>query len=320
VRAERVGADRWELIRALGAVADSPGAAHAAGSALGLAPISGAEHTDVFVLNLPPYAAAYLGPDGALGGEAADRVAGFWRVMGLDAPGEPDHLSALLGLYASLGEAVTAARHPATLAALSRAQGTLLWEHLRSWLPPYLDAVASLPAPALREWGDLLRRVLDTEADRHPGLPALPLALRAVSPAGVPLGGASGGASGGGVPAGVVPDAGPREMAGALTVPVRSGIILTRHRLAAGAGQAGVGLRIGERRYTLRAMLEQDPVATANWLAAEADRWAGQHKGRHPADQAALWWADRAGQTAQALRSFASSLAGTAESGSVTLA
>ena len=36
-------------------------------------------------------------------------------------------------------------------------------------------------------------------------------------------------------------------------------MILTRRRLAEGAGQAGVGYRIGERRYTLRAMLEQDP-------------------------------------------------------------
>jgi hypothetical protein len=108
-------------------------------------------------------------------------------------------------------------------------------------------------------------------------------------------------------------------MAGALTVPVRSGIILTRHKLAVGAGQAGVGLRIGERQFTLRAMLEQDPVATANWLAAEADRWAGQRAGRHPADQAARWWAGRAGQTARALRAFAGSLAGTAETGSATL-
>jgi hypothetical protein len=299
VAAERVGADRWELIRALGAVADSPGAARVAGPALGLAPVSAAAHTDVFVLNLPPYAAAYLGPDGALGGEAADRVAGFWRVLGFDPPGEPDHLSVLLGLYASLGEAVTAARHPATLAALSWAQGTLLWEHLRSWLPPYLDAVASLPAPSLREWGDLLRRVLDTEADRHPALPVLPLALRDAPPGGVP-------------------ETGPREMAGALTVPVRSGIILTRHKLAVGAGQAGAGLRIGERQFTLRAMLEQDPSRPRTGSPPKPTAGRGS-AGRHPADQAARWWAGRAGQTARALRAFAGSLAGTAETGSATL-
>ena len=43
---------------------------------------SDAEHTEVFVLNCPPYASVYLGPDGALGGEGADRAAGFWRASG----------------------------------------------------------------------------------------------------------------------------------------------------------------------------------------------------------------------------------------------
>ncbi|HEV3379919.1 MAG TPA: molecular chaperone TorD family protein [Trebonia sp.] len=281
-----IGAGRWELIRALGAVAGSPEAARAALPALGLEAVSSAEHTDVFVLNLPPYAAAYVGAEGALGGEAADRVAGFWRVMGIDPPAEPDHLSSLLGLYASLGEAVTAARRPATMAALSRAQGTLLWEHLRSWLPPYLDAVHSLPVPVLAGWAGLLRLVIDTEADRQPALPTLPLALRDAPPCDVPR------------------QAGSREMADALTVPVRSGMILTRHRLAVGAGQAGVGLRVGERRFILRTMLEQDPAATAGWLAAEAARWETLHRGRSPADETARWWADRAGRTARALRAL----------------
>lgn len=281
---------RWELIRALGATADSPEAARAAGPALGLDPVSGAEHTDVFVLNLPPYAAAYLGPDGALGGEAADRAAGFWRVLGLDPPTEPDHLSAMLGLYASLGEAMTAARRPATLSALSRAQGTLLWEHLASWLPVYLDAVGDLPAPALSGWASLLGRVLGAEAGRHPALPALPLALREAPPPDLPREDPS--------------RDGPRDLADALTVPARTGLILTRHRLASGAGKAGVGLRVGERRFTLRAMLQQDPAATARWLAAEADRWADRHRARRPADETARWWADRAGHTARTLRAL----------------
>lgn len=276
-------AGRWELIRALGAVADSPGAARAAAPALGLDPVSGAGHTDVFVLNLPPYAAVYLGPDGALGGEAAMRIAGFWRVMGIDPPTEPDHLSALLGLYASLGEAAEEARRPGTAAALGRAQATLLTEHLRSWLPAYLDAVATLPASGLAGWADLLRRVLDAEAGRHPALPELPLALREAPPAGPPA------------------EHGPKELADALTVPARSGIILTRNRLAAGAGAADVGLRAGERRFILRSMLEQDPAATTSWLAAEAARWQERHLGRSPADQTARWWAGRAGHTARAL-------------------
>ena len=97
--------DRWELLRALGAVADSPVAARAVAGPLGLAPVGEAEHTEVFVLNCPPYASVYLGPDGALGGEGADRAAGFWRALAITPPAEPDHLSALLALYARLGEA-----------------------------------------------------------------------------------------------------------------------------------------------------------------------------------------------------------------------
>ena len=84
-----ITAGRWELLRALGAVPDSPAAARCVGAALGLDPVSDAEHTGAFVLNCPPYAAIYLGPQGAIGGEGADRVAGFWRAIGITPPTEP---------------------------------------------------------------------------------------------------------------------------------------------------------------------------------------------------------------------------------------
>jgi TorA maturation chaperone TorD len=277
------GADRSELVRALGAMADSPEAARSAGRALGLQPVTDAEHTDVFVLNLPPYASVYLGPDGALGGEGADRVGGFWRALGLSPPAEPDHLTALLGLYASLGEARFGARRPATRAALSRAQATLFWEHLHPWLPAYLDAVTDLPAPGLSGWASLLRRVVVAEAGRWPGCPALAAALRAA-------------------PAGPGPETAGARLAELLTIPVRSGLIITRRQLSLGAGQAGVGHRIGERRFTLRAMLEQDPPATRAWLAVEASRWQQRHESRAVADEAARWWAERARRTGRVLR------------------
>jgi TorA maturation chaperone TorD len=280
-------ADRCELIRALGAVADSPAAARTAARALGLKAPGDAELTDVFVLNLPPYAAIYLGPDGALGGEGADRVAGFWRVLGIDPPAEPDHLSALLGLYASLGQAVAAARSPVTRAALSRTQATLFWEHLQPWLPAYLEAVTDAPAPALGTWAALLRQVIAAEAARQPAMPGLPLALRSAPP---------------GLDAS--PEPAPREVTEALTVPVRSGLILTRHRVALGARQTGVGHRIGERRFTLGAMIEQDPPGTLGWLAAEAFGWQRRHQDRAGADATTQWWADRARRTGQVLRNL----------------
>jgi hypothetical protein len=280
---------RWELIRALGAVADGPEAARAVAPALGLDPPNGPAHTDVFLLNLPPYASVYLGPDGALGGEGADRVAGFWHALGISPPAEPDHLSALLSLYASLGEAAAAVSRPATAAALARSRATLFHEHLWPWLPGYLAAVSDLAVPGLAAWAGIARAVLDAEHRALPPMPRLPLALRQ-APA---------------LPA-AVSSAG--ELAAVVTTPVRSGIILTRHRLSAGASEAAVGHRIGERRFTLRAMLEQDAPATLGWLAAEAARWQRRHRDAAPGDQAAGWWADRAAGTGRFLERCAEAL------------
>ena len=126
---------RWELLRALGAVAGDPAGASVVCGALGLTAPGKAEHTEVFLLNCPPYAAICLGADGALGGDAADRVAGFWRAIGVAPPAEPDHLSALLSLYASLGEACSGARTEAARRALTRTRHALFWEHLWPWVP-----------------------------------------------------------------------------------------------------------------------------------------------------------------------------------------
>jgi len=271
---------RWELLRALGAVADSPAAARAVAAPLGLSPLSDAEHTDVFVLNCPPYASVYLGPDGALGGEGADRVAGFWRAIAITPPAEPDHLAALLSLYASLGEAAAETRGPATAQALTRSRQALFAEHLWPWLPAYLDAVADLAVPALTAWAELSRRAVAAEFAAQPAWPRLPLALRAAP---------------GDIGAGL-------GLVDVLLTPVRSGIILTRRRLAAGAEEAGVGHRIGERRYTLRAMFGQDPHATLAWATHEATRWQHRHASRAAGDQVAGWWAARAGRTRQLLR------------------
>jgi hypothetical protein len=48
-------------------------------------------------------------------------------------------------------------------------------------------------------------------------------------------------------------------------------------------------------------MLEQNPAATLDWLAAEARRWQARHAGRP--GPVSRWWAARAGQTAGLLAS-----------------
>ena len=279
--------NRWELVRALAAIAANPAAARAVGPALGLGPVTDAEHTDVFVVNLPPHPAIYLGPYGALGGEGADRAAGFWRAIGITPPAAPDHLSALLGLYASLGEASLNARWPATVTALARLQASVFWEYLWPWLPGYLDAVTDMAAPALAGWARLAGCFMDAEFRAHPAWPRLPLALRD-APQGVSRQAESGIGTG--------------ELTIVLTAPVRSGVILTRHRLARGAALVGADHRIGDRRLIMRAMLEQDPAATLRWLAGEAGRWQQRHAARDAGDEASQWWAARAARTGQFLR------------------
>ena len=242
------------------------------------------------MLNCPPYAAVYLGAEGGLGGEAADRAAGFWRALGVAPPAEPDHLTALLGLYASLGEAAGDTRTAATADALTRARQALFWEHLWPWLPGYLAAVADLGTPGLAPWARLAGRVLLAERGAHPG-GWLPLALRAAPAAPAGLGGLN-------------------DLLDMLTCPVRSGLILTRRGLAGGADAAGAGHRIGERRFTLRALLDQAPAETLGWLAGEAARWSRRHASQGDArpggDIVRAWWARRAGHTARILATAAS--------------
>jgi len=146
--------------------------------------------------------------------------------------------------------------------------------------------VTDLAVPSLTSWADLARRALAAESGDLPPCPRRPLALRAAPP-------------------GARPVTGPGDLVELLTIPVRSGLILTRARLAEGAGRAGVGFRIGERRFALRAMLEQDPRATLAWLAGEADRWQQRHRDRAPGDQVTGWWAARAARTGQLLRDYA---------------
>ena len=286
-----------ELFRALGAVAGDPADARTASAALGLPSPSRGEHTVAFVINCPPYASVHLGAEGGIGGDAADRVAGFWRAIAVTPPAEPDHLTALLSLYASLGEAAGDTGRAATADALTRAREALFWEHIWSWLPGYLEAVARLHSPALTAWALLARRALLGERRTHPGS-WLPLALRDAPPA-------------------VTADGSLDDLLTGLTAPIRCGFILTRDSLATAADTTGTGYRIGERRFSLRAMLEQCPAETLEWLSCEAARWSRRHARQRPGtgtapgarDIVQRWWARRAEHTRRVLRSAAASAA-----------
>ena len=232
-----MGLGRWELLRALGAVAADPAAA----ADLGLPSAGTTGHDEVFTVNCPPYASLYAGDD-------QGRLAAFWATAGLDPPAEPDHLAVLLDGYAGLGEA-----------GKDDARRVLFGEFMWPWLPAYLGAVSDLPPGPLTGWAELTldalraEREQDRDLDLGPGGP-LPWALREAPP-----------------------PAGPDGLVAGLLTPLRSGMILTRRAVAAGAEQVGAGPRIGNRRRALGAMLAAEPERAARWLAGEADRWARRH-------------------------------------------
>jgi hypothetical protein len=275
-----------DLLLALAVLSESPQPSHRVVSeALDLGALPQASvYTQVLGLSVLPYAAMYLGPEGMLGGEAADRVAGFWRAVGQVPPAEPDHLAALLGLYAVLADAEAAEEDPARAVLRRRARSALLWEHLLSWVPVFARAIESAGSSFYADWAALLVEALVAEAAELTPADALPRHL---------------------IDAPGLPDEveGARDLAQSLLTPARSGLVLTRRDLARGARECGLGLRVGERAYVLAAMLEQDAPATLDWVATEADRWAAHHRQDiSMLGSVAVFWAERAETTAAACR------------------
>jgi hypothetical protein len=279
-----------ELLRALAVLAEPPTDGQA--GLLGLLDLpgqpDGAAFADVFLFQLYPYASVYLGPEGMLGGEARDRIAGFFRALDVSPPAEPDHLTVLLSAYADLVDRESEAAVGATgevAAAWRRSRSAMLWEHLLSWVPVYLDRVRDVAGEPYRSWAELLDEVLRGEAARVGGAAELPLHLRQAPP---------------------LPD--PRDgdtaafLAG-LLAPSRSGMVVLRDDLVSACRELGLGLRIGERRFVLTSMLDQDPAATLQWLAGRA-RAAAERDLAWLGDVGA-WWRDRAVATVHLLEEVA---------------
>ncbi len=272
-----------DVFRALGTLCEPPDPAHAGlATALGLpAPPDPVAFTDVFVFQLVPYAAPYLSLDGMLGGEAADRVAGFWRALRLTPPAEPDHLASLLGLYAALCERESAEIRPDRVRAWHEARRALLWEHLLTWVPAYTNAMIALSAGFHSAWARLLRAALLAEAQMLAPPPSPPLHLRDVPE---------------------LPGSGP-DLVRALLAPSRSGLFITRNDLMSAAAATGLGARVGGREFTLRTLLGSDGPAVSGWLARHAAWWAERHRADIPSlPRIAEHWLDRAQASVRVLQ------------------
>ncbi len=292
-----------EIFRALGTLAEPPTpGSQAIADVLELGQVPDpARHTDLFAFQLYPFASVYLGPEGQLGGVARDRIAGFWRALGLTPPAEPDHLAVLLGAYADLtAVAVPIAPTDPTSPSVPgnrgmHARAALLWEHLLSWLPLYLKRLQALDDGFYARWAGLLAAALDAEAAQCSPPPLLPLHLREAPFLEDPRAGEAS------------TDGGGRTFLGALLAPVRTGMILTRDDLRRAARDLNLGSRIGERRFVLEALLGQAPAETLTWLADEAQRQACHSECQAPdLTTLATFWSERATTTAALLRTLAS--------------
>jgi TorA maturation chaperone TorD len=251
-----------EHLRALAVMAEPPTAeAEGIAAALELGELPTAdEYTELFLFQLYPYASVYLGAEGMMGGEALDRVAGFWRALGQTPPMEADHLAVMLALYARLAELETEEKDPARRAGWRGARKAFLWEHLLSWLPAYLNKLASIAPPFYRKWGATLLKALLDEAEALGEQESLPLHLREVQGLIDPRGGAS-----------------LAEFQQSVLTPARFGGILTRADLKRAARGLGAGLRMGERKFTLSALFAQDASGVFEWLIEEATGWQQLH-------------------------------------------
>ncbi len=274
-----------DLARSLGVFCERPDRSlEPVAAALGLEVPDREEHTALFVLSLPPYASIYLGPEGRIGGQAREIVGGFWRAVGAEPGSEPDHLAALLGLYASLRERSEDAASEAEGVLAAEAVRALFWEHLASWLPAYLLAVRARGG-AYAAWADLAVAFVTDEA-RRLGPPA------------------QGSIHHRSVPSAPDPSS-DEDFLDPLLTPVRSGIILTRHDIAALAADLGLGMRMGERRYALEELFAHDAEGVLQGVAELAARWVRRLEAFDRVLAPALdHWRRRAASTQEAFTPF----------------
>ena len=203
------------------------------------------DFTQLFVVQLFPYASIYLSADGLAGGPAKDLIGDYWKIMQRSVPVEVDHAATLLRAYGTL---------PDLPNLTTQIRDTFYWENLASWLPLFLTRVGTLGSTFYRAWAVLTLDALEAEAAELGECAMLPLPLRnAPMPPSISNGAA---------------------YVDSLFAPAVSGLILSRADLGRCAQENNLTIRFADRRYTLKLMLAQRPAVVCGWLKAEAERQA----------------------------------------------
>lgn len=286
-----------ELLRTLGALLEPPtqDSAHLQHLAdlLQLGPLPEAsEHTDLFQFQLYPYASVYLGEEGMLGGEARDRIAGFWRILDLEPPIECDHLTIMLTFLAQLEEKQREEQQrrapPRHIERWQHLRTTFLHEHLLTWLAPWLTRLESLAPPFYCRWAALLREALQDQTEALQLPDDLPAFMQTAPGIADPR------------------HEGLEGFLDSLLAPLRSGLLIVRDDLRRGARELDLGVRLAERKFVLKGMLMQNAEGVLSWLAEEAKFSASRHQQLTLAPSSlSVHWSERAKASSRLLAELA---------------
>jgi TorA maturation chaperone TorD len=274
------------LFPSLGELVESPGVEHArVARMLGLpGEATRKDYTNLFVVQLFPYASIYVSANGLAGGPIRDEVARYHRLLNAPVPEEPDHISSLLKWYGHLQTALAGYGNEAQIRDVRQ---SFFWSCIASWLPVYLLRAREIGSPVYRAWAEVTLDVLEAEAVQI-GIPATAPAPLLTAPA---------------LPSVREPVA----FVESLLVPVTSGVILCRADLGRCAAEHRLVVRVADRRHNIKSFLAENASGVCTWLSAEALRQADNIR-MLPAAFGPIreFWTRRAETTANAILEFRS--------------
>ena len=274
------------LFPSLGELIEAPGIEQARiAQMMGLpGDVSREAFTNLFVVQLFPYASIYLSPSGLAGGEVRERIAEYWNILGWPVPAEPDHVASLLKSYGTLHAGYRGEYISNEVAMQCRP--AFFWDAIASWMPLYLLRVRELGSELYKTWSTVALDVIEAEASVLGAPEVMPIYMQAA-----PL----------------MPSVSkPAEFIDALFAPVMSGVIITRYDLGRCAAIHALPLRMADRRHTLKLLMAEKPREICVWMRAEVVRQM-ENVEQLPDVLAPVrdYWLERARTTDKLLQDFA---------------
>lgn len=248
--------ERIELLKIAREVLVSPKLHPELIAALDLGNYTPEVHTQVFAIDLKPYASIYLSEVATLGGEARDVAAGYYRAIGLPVPQEPDALFTMFEHYQGLIETLESSKDDLILERVRHLRSAFLFEHLLAWVPFYLTALSEsydhfgLFSEALLEF--LRDEVEELELDVIGRLPIVLRDRRFFGDEGLNI------------------EA--KSRVSLLVSPFSSGLILSQNDMFRCARETDAVTRPGTKSFMLENLLGDRPKEVLQWLVCECER------------------------------------------------